>query len=329
MVGVKYLSLEITEYCNLDCKHCMQGKKCNVYMSDEVIRKTFKSINRVEELVLTGGEVFLCYERVKRVLEIAHEENVEILNCSIVTNGCVYDERIYDLLDSYFGYYYAIYISNDDYHDKSILRNYQGEKESNNPELNPQTLEEVKRNMLKHMERDRFEDFKELGSRLIDVGRARNIEGSKHPFEVMGYFYQEFSECFLIGPIVFVSSMGYVCEGNDEIDSYEKHSIGNILNEDIKSMVRKGGIEMHFSIPEEFFHFLGERIHNYDTLAGPHYHIIDGKMVEVNLVRDNAYQEELKRFMELLEDGPLTLNKMLAYDFSKYPYDLSLIEHVE
>lgn len=209
------------------------------------------------------------------------------------------------------------------------MRNYQGENDSKNPELNPQSLDDVKSNMLKHMERDRFEGFKELGSRLIDVGRARDIEGSKHPFEVMGYFYQEFAECFLVGPIVFVSANGYVCEGNDEIDNYEKHSIGNILNEDIKSMVRRGGIEMHFSTPEEFFHFLGERIHNYDTLAGPHYHIIDGKMGEVDLVRDTAYQEELKRFMEFLEDGSLTIRKILEYDFSKYPYDLSLIEHVE
>ena len=329
MVGTKYLSLEISEYCNLDCRHCMQGEKRCVCMSDDVIRRTFKSVNAVEELVLTGGEVFLCYERVKRVLEIAREEGVKILNCSIVTNGCVYDERIYALLDDYFKEYYSIFISNDDYHDKSILRTYQALENSNNPGLYPVSLEDVKNNMLKHMNRDSFEGFKDLGSRLIDVGRARSIDGCKHPFEVMGYFYQEFPDIFLVGPIIFVSADGYVCEGNDEIVSYKSHSIGNVMVEDIKSMVKRGGIGKNVDSPNEFFQFLDERIHDYDTLVGPHYHIIDGKMVEVNLVRDNSYQEEMERFRKFLENGPVTKEKILAYDFLKYPYDLSLLEHVE
>lgn len=329
MVGTNILSLEISEYCNLDCKHCMNGKSCHVYMSDEVIRATFKNINVVEELLLTGGEVFLCYERVKRVLEIAREEDVEILSCSIITNGCVYDERIYKLLDDYFKDEYVVHISNDDYHDKSIMRIYQGKKASGNPELAPATIEEVRANMLKHMERKSFGEFKELGSRLINVGRAKNIEGSKHPFEVMGYFYQEFPKYFLLGPVVFVSANGYVCEGNDEIDCYEKHSIGNILEEDIKTMVMRGGIEKHFEDPNDFFNFLEERMHSYDTLVGPHYHIIDGKMVEVDIVRDNSYQEEMKRFIKFMDEAPLSTERILAYDFFKYPYDLSLTEHIE
>jgi len=329
MVGTKYLSLEISEYCNLDCKHCMQGEKKNIYISDEVISNTFRNINKIEELVLTGGEVFLCYERVKRVLEIACEENSSILNCSIVTNGCIYDERIYALLDDYFGSYYAIYISNDDYHDKSIARVYQGKKNSDNPELHPQTLEDVKRNMLKHMMRDSFEDFNELGSKVIDVGRARQIAGSKHCFEVMGYFYQEFPNHFLVGPVVFVSATGEVCEGNDEITSYKKHSIGNILNENLITMVKRGGIKKQFGIAEEFFQFLGERIEAYDTLKGPHYHIIDGKMVEVEFVRDNASEEEMERFIKFLLEEPLSKDKILSYDFSRYPYDVSLVEHME
>ena len=329
MVGTQYLSLEVSQYCNLDCKHCLNGECYPVYMRDEVIREVFKNINLVEELLLTGGEVFLCYERVKRILEIAKEENVQILSCSIITNGCVYDDRIYKLLDDYFLDDYAIFISNDDYHDKSILRTYQGTKSSSNPDLAPSTLEEVKDNMRKHMNQRRFLGYKELGSHLIDVGRSRNIEGYKYPFEVMGYFYQEFPKCLFVGPVVFVSALGDVCEGNDEIDSYKKHSIGNLLIEDIKTMVRRGGIEKHYENPDDFFDFLEERMHSYDIFAGPHYRIIDGKMVEVELVYDNSYQEELKRFQQFMGEGPFTLEKVLACDFSKYPHDLSLIEHVE
>lgn len=329
MVCTKYLSLEVSEYCNLDCKHCMNGESCSVFMSDEVIRAVFKNINVVEQLVLTGGEVFLCYERVKRILEIAREEGVKILSCSIVTNACVYDERIYELLDDYFGEEYVVDISSDDYHDKSIMRTYQGNEVSKNPELAPATLDEVRANMVKHMERDSFGDFKELGSRLINVGRAKNIEGSKHPFEVMGYFYQEFPDYFLLGPVVFVSAMGYVCEGNDEIDSYKNHSIGNILEEDIMTMVRRGGIEKQCEDPDDFDRFLEERMYNYDSLKGPHYHIIDGRMVEVQLNRDNSYLEEMKRFIQFVQEAPITKERILAYDFSKYPYDLSLTEHVE
>lgn len=55
------LVLEVTQLCNLTCKHCLKGKSCSVFMSDEIIYNTFKEVKIVNTLLLTGGEVFLAY----------------------------------------------------------------------------------------------------------------------------------------------------------------------------------------------------------------------------------------------------------------------------
>lgn len=59
----------------------------------------FDEIKFIHTLQLTGGKVFLAYEQLKLLLEIAKEKNVSIKQCSLLTNGTVYDERIYSLLD--------------------------------------------------------------------------------------------------------------------------------------------------------------------------------------------------------------------------------------
>ena len=41
----------------------------------------------------------------------------------MLTNGTIYDGRIYELLDEYFGKNYQVGISDDDFHDKSIKKN--------------------------------------------------------------------------------------------------------------------------------------------------------------------------------------------------------------
>lgn len=76
----------------------------------------------METLDLSGGEVFLGYEQIKMLLEIAKPKGVMIKYCSVITNGTIYDSRIYEILDEYFGENYQVGISDDDFHDKSIRR---------------------------------------------------------------------------------------------------------------------------------------------------------------------------------------------------------------
>lgn len=331
-IVAKVLSLEVTEDCNLSCSHCLCGEKRKVTMSDEVIKAIFNRIKSVEELVLTGGEVFLAYEQVKRVLEIAKEMNVELLNCSIVTNGCIYDERIYKLLDEYFGNNYAIFISNDVFHDNSIRRIYTKRIPSTNPSLNPHSLEDILNNTMMHMRNSHFEGFKYLGNKIINVGRAKVLLGDKYPFEVCGYFYDYYKDKLLVGPIIFISADGYITDGNDEISHYKEGSLGNVLDGTWENSIINGGIHMPVGNPNDFWQFLDNREEEYQKLKGISYIIEDKKMKVIDIKRSHAAEEELDRFLNFLattcEDG-ITAEKILSYDFSQYPYDLSVMEHMD
>ena len=123
-IATPHLGIELTQRCNLDCSHCFRGESRNVNISREILEKIFDEIKYVETLDLSGGEVFLAYEQLKMLLEIAREKKARIEFCSMLTNGTVYDSRIYDLLDEYFGENYQVGISSDDFHDKSIRRIY-------------------------------------------------------------------------------------------------------------------------------------------------------------------------------------------------------------
>lgn len=328
------LSLEVTQMCNLDCKHCLQGKSCAVFMRDEIIYKIFKEIKVVKTLVLTGGEVFLAYHTIKRVLEIAKELNTKILSCEIVTNSCIYDQRIYDLLDAYFGNNYSIFISMDDFHDKSIERIYKDKKNpSKNPELNPNTFEEVIKNMEKHLNNPHFASFKTLGNKLINVGRAKEITDSmKYEYCVVGYFYNFYKQNLLVGPVVFVDANGYIGDGDSEIELREKESLGNVCQDSIANCVLNGGIKENFTTLQEFYYFCDKRLKDYYLLSAnqKNYRIENKKMKEIEIIKDISYKEELIRFTKFLssvDNAEDLFQKIFDYDFSQYPYDLSVVDH--
>ena len=117
-----HLGIELTQRCNLNCRHCFRGEARNKDISREIIEKVFDEVKYVGTLDLSGGEVFLAYEHLKMLLEIAKEKEVKIESCSMLINGTIYDERIYKLLDEFFGEDYQVGISSDDFHDKSIQR---------------------------------------------------------------------------------------------------------------------------------------------------------------------------------------------------------------
>ncbi len=332
-IATKFLSLEATQDCNLVCSHCLNGERRKVTMSDEVIRAVFAKVRIVENLFLTGGEVFLAYDVIKRVLEIAREMNVEILNCSMVINGCIYDKRIYDLLAEYFKDKYYIYISNDVFHDNSIERIYGDRDNSSNPDLDPHSIEDIYNNMARHMDSRHFRGFKNLGNKLIDGGRAKNIKGEKHSFEVMGYFYDFYKDnTLMVGPAIFVSADGYITDGNDEIAHYREGALGNVLDKDWEQTIIHGGIHVPCKNVDEFMAFLEKREDDYQKIRGEHYIIEDGKMKVTKIKKSNNTEKELVKFInyftEASKDG-LNMDKILAYDFSSYPYDLSLMEHME
>lgn len=150
-IATPHLGIELTQKCNLNCSHCFRGEAKNISISKDIIEKVFEEIKYVEVLDLFGGEVFLGYEQLKMLLEISKPKGVTIEYCSMLTNGTIYDDRIYALLDEYFGENYQVGISDDDFHDKSIRRIYgKNMNDSENPDLRPLSINDVKNNMSRH-----------------------------------------------------------------------------------------------------------------------------------------------------------------------------------
>lgn len=53
---VENLAMIVTDRCNLDCAHCLRGKKCNRDMSDEVLESTLSQIRSIGNLAINGRE---------------------------------------------------------------------------------------------------------------------------------------------------------------------------------------------------------------------------------------------------------------------------------
>ena len=55
MIVTTRLGIELTQKCNLDCKHCFKGESTNISITREIIEKVFDEVKFVETLDLSGG----------------------------------------------------------------------------------------------------------------------------------------------------------------------------------------------------------------------------------------------------------------------------------
>ncbi len=143
------IGIKITRRCNLSCKHCMRGDKESCDISRELLEKFFDVLKSSNRVVISGEEPFICYEGIKDFIEVMKEKNVQIPKVMIITNGTVYDERIYSLLEENFESI-SIYISIDDYHIESIKNTYTSKTPSISPRLPPKTQNEILENIELH-----------------------------------------------------------------------------------------------------------------------------------------------------------------------------------
>lgn len=335
MIITPHLGIELTQRCNLDCKHCFRGNSHNLNISREIIERVFDKVKYVGTLDLSGGEVFLAYEELKMVLEVAKEKKCIIETCSMLINGTIYDQRIYDLLNEYFNNNYQIGISYDDFHDKSIERIYKNTlKSSNNPDLNPCNLKEVKENMKRHMFNMHYIGFRRVSNHLIENGRAISVDTPKKKFEALGYYYSESINNFLlVGPMIFIGADGYISDINSDISKRNEQSIGNVLDSTISDCVKNAGIKKDCNSVKDFFEMMFQREQDFATHQGDHLIFMNNKMSFTDYVPDTKYAKEVARIEDMIKKIS-TINNfedfhkyVSSIDFSDYPYDLSQIDH--
>lgn len=128
---VQNLALIIGEECNLNCLHCLRGKKSKKVMSDAVIEETFKQIRYVHNLDICGGEPTLLVNRLKKIVETIVQNRNVVDNISVTINGTIYSEQLINLAKYFVKHSrhrglkrntFKIFISLDKYHFFEIQR---------------------------------------------------------------------------------------------------------------------------------------------------------------------------------------------------------------
>lgn len=276
------ISIELSRRCNLDCSHCMKGNSENLSISINLLNKFFDEVKSANILVISGGEPFMCYEEIKSLIEIIKNKKVLVPKVVIVTNGTIYDERIYKLLEENFEEI-GINISIDNYHLESITRKYDTERESNNPRLHPVNLDDIITNLELHKKSIYFGSIYGEHKYLIDTGRAVNLDKPKKPFDALGYFYTDCVKDFIIaGPQIYLDSLGYITDGNSEYASREQISLGNIKENTVSELLLRNAIKVECSTPSEFDKFMQQRQYEYQKYKGKNYVYQNNKVIELD-----------------------------------------------
>ena len=97
-MNIENLDLEITRRCTLNCEHCFRGDSQNINMSIESLVNIFSSVNKIETLLITGGEPFIAVNELEKMIELIVNNNVKIREIRIVSNGTVLSSRVLKII---------------------------------------------------------------------------------------------------------------------------------------------------------------------------------------------------------------------------------------
>lgn len=237
---IQNLSLIITEDCNLDCRHCCRGKKCQRVMSKEVIEATLNQCAYIRNLCICGGEPFLHAEPMIDIINTILENKIIVDEISMVINGTIYNQDFISFLykiKSKLKENVVITISQDQYHAEEIIKRG--------------LIEVYKENEAKLLETPFLIGTKEL-SRKIKLFREGNaifldpkltidlrpieyamtyVGNNKHKLDLNGYCY--------IGPIVSISVDGNITECDASFENQKtKFNYGNVLTDSIVEVIK-------------------------------------------------------------------------------------------
>lgn len=229
---IEMLGVIATTRCNLNCAHCLHGKKDNTDISNEVIESIFDKVASIGTLTICGGENTLALDRLEYIIEYIISTKKLIGELTITINGSIYSEELLRLLKYINDYIHDpvvrahIGISFDEYHLKELKR----------LSLHKEYLENIE----KYMESEFFYSLRPITNKLFREGNAENIPLKKTvplrpPKKFLTYIdkHSKFDEngACLIGPVVSVNTKGIITECDaSEIHQETIYNYGSILN---------------------------------------------------------------------------------------------------
>lgn len=246
-VVVQNLGMIVTEKCNLDCKHCLRGEKCNKNMSDDVIKATLSQISEIQNLCICGGEVTLAVDVIEKIFNYIIEHKIKVNEVSTIINGTVYSEVFLDALDNIEKYiasyrttdspYVLFTISDDKYHKEEIERLKLDSKFIQNVENYKKSIhflgfQQLDPNMKLYREGTACELDEEITIPLKQIKTYMTFPRKKI-FSKKIEFNMEKGICN-IGPLVGINTEGIITElDSSNYNQRNKYYYGNVLNDSL------------------------------------------------------------------------------------------------
>ena len=88
-MNIDNLILEITRRCNMKCEHCLKGDAENMNITENIIDTLLldNNIEYISQVTFTGGEPSLNIKAIENFLKTCKNNNIDIGNYYIATNG--------------------------------------------------------------------------------------------------------------------------------------------------------------------------------------------------------------------------------------------------
>lgn len=226
-VLIQNLAMIVTQHCNLNCKHCLRGDRCDEKMSKEVIEKTLRQVAVIGNLCLCGGEPTLALDVIYQIFHYIVEHDILVYQVSVTINGTNYSPEFLTLLDYISDYIpdrnVVFAISSDQYHMQELER------------FN--LLATYKANIIQYSASPYFIGTRELDPKLklFREGNAENLDSAKtidlRPLDIIiTYVNNDIKRLCCIGPMMAVNTAGIITEENaSNYNQYTKYNYGNVF----------------------------------------------------------------------------------------------------
>lgn len=92
------LTVEVTQRCNMKCRHCLRGdtQDVDIFLSD--IDGLLNQTEAIGQLIITGGEPTLNLSAIQHIANGLTIRGIPLMRFQIITNGLCYDERLVTII---------------------------------------------------------------------------------------------------------------------------------------------------------------------------------------------------------------------------------------
>jgi len=121
------LSIEVTRRCNMECLHCLRGKAQNLDFDIEYLDQLIHAgVTRISSITLSGGEPTIALDVISNIRNCLMGKRIEVGGFYVAINGSeIGAEFVREMMEWYLfcedNEISQVQISNDEYHDETII----------------------------------------------------------------------------------------------------------------------------------------------------------------------------------------------------------------